>query len=179
MTAMRGAGAAWPPAGWIALARREPRLMQRGVSPRPVQLTPGNLRLITDAHDKINTSVRYTPDKPGRDIWGVFGQVRGWLTGRLLMTGDCDDYAAEKMRLLLDAGFGRALRLITCRVAGEHHLVMGVDIIRPNGEADVLILDNREAALWSWDRGPMRSYVWLKRSVPGRFLWEHIAKKAD
>ena len=177
MTIMRGTGAAWPPAGWIALIGREPRLMQRGITPAPVQLTPGNLRLITAAHDKINTSVRYARDAPGEDTWGVFGQARGWLTGRMLKTGDCDDYVTEKMRAGLDLGIGGSLRMITCRAGGEHHLVLGIDIIRPNGEGDTLILDNRHSALWSWDRGPMRNYAWGKRSVPGRFLWQHIAKE--
>ncbi len=46
MTAMQGAGAARPPLAWLALLSREPRLMQRGVVPRSIELTrsvPGRL----------------------------------------------------------------------------------------------------------------------------------------
>ncbi len=137
MTTMQGLGAAPPPVAWLALLGREPRLMQPGVAPRRAELTAEVTEFLRFVHDDVNASIRYAPDAPGRDRWGVLGWRRAWgLTGRRwLRVGDCDDYAVEKLRRLIGLGLG--------------------------GTADTLILDNRVPGLWSWRRGPMARLRWL------------------
>ena len=111
-------GAARPPVAWLALLGREPRLMQRGVAPRSLELTPEVSERLRFVQDDVNASIRYAPDAAGRDRWGVLGWRRVWgLDGRRwLRVGDCDDYAVEKLRRLLGLDFGGCARLVVCRV---------------------------------------------------------------
>ncbi len=171
MTAMNGAGAARPPVAWLALLGREPRLMQRGVAPRSLELTPEVSERLGFVQDDVNAAIRYAPDAAGRDRWGVIGWRRVWgLDGRRwLRVGDCDDYAVEKLRRLIGLGWGGCARLVACRAGGRGHLVLAVD-----GGSDTLILDNRVPGLWSWRDGPMARVRWLARSVPGRLAWERV-----
>ena len=171
MTAMNGAGAARPPLAWLALLGREPRLMQRGVVPRDLELTAEVRERLRFIQDDVNASIRYAPDPPGRDRWGVLGRRRAWgLDGRRwLRVGDCDDYAVEKLRRSIGLGWGGSARLVACRAGGRGHLVLAVD-----GATDTLILDNRVPGLWSWRDGPMARVRWLTRSVPGRLAWERV-----
>ncbi len=171
MTTMQGLGAAPPPVAWLALLGREPRLMQPGVAPRRAELTAEVTERLRFGQDDVNASIRYAPDAPGRDRWGVLGWRRAWgLTGRRwLRVGDCDDYAVEKLRRLIGLGLGDSARLVACTAAGRGHLVLAVD-----GTTDTLILDNRVPGLWSWRRGPMARLRWRTRSVPGRPAWERV-----
>ncbi len=168
---MQGGGGARPPWGWLALMGRAPRLMQRGVAPRALEFTPEAIERLRFVQDDVNASIRYAPDAPGRDLWGVLGWRRVWgLDGRRwLRVGDCDDYAVEKLRRLIGLGLGGCARLVVCRAGGRAHLVLAVD-----GTADTLILDNRVPGLWSWRDGPMTRVRWLTRSVPGRLAWERV-----
>ncbi len=158
MTTMHGAGAARPPLAWLALLGREPQLMQRGVAPRSIELTPEVSERLRFVQDDVNASIRYAPDAAGRDRWGVLGGRRVWgLDGRRwLRVGDCDDYAVEKLRRLIGLGLGGCARLVACRAGGRPHLVLAVD-----AGTDTLILDNRVPGLWSWRQGPMARVRWL------------------
>ncbi len=55
--------------------------MQRGVAPRSLELTPEASERLRFVQDDVNASIRYAPDPPGRDRWGVpaWRRVR-WLT---------------------------------------------------------------------------------------------------
>ncbi len=76
MAIMQGLGAALPPAAWLALLGREPRLMQPGVAPRRVELTAAVTKSLRFVQDDVKASIRYAPDAPGRDRWGVLGRRR-------------------------------------------------------------------------------------------------------
>ena len=172
---MQGAGPALPPAAWLALVARRPRLLQRGVVPRSIELTAEVTERLRFVQNDVNTSILYTRDPPGQDRWGVLGWRKIWgLAGRRwIHIGDCDDYAVEKMRrsLDLDLGLAGSLRLVTCHTWRENHLVLAVD-----GTSDTLILDNRRQGVWSWNAPTFERYRWLARSVPGRVAWERIRK---
>lgn len=161
-----------PPAAWLALAAREPRLLQLGVRPGPIHLTPERRAGLKAIQDGVNDGVRYQRDAAGRDVWGVFGRTFGVLTGRLILTGDCDDYAVEKFRRVIAAGWGRAARLVIA-YAGEPHMVLAIE-----AHHRWLVLDNRHPGLWDAAAPRFGGYVWKCRSVPGRLRWERLEGRA-
>ncbi len=59
-----------PPAAWLALLAREPRLLQLGVRPGPIHLTPERRAGLKAIQDGVNDGVRYQRDAAGRDVWG-------------------------------------------------------------------------------------------------------------
>ncbi|HSF96244.1 MAG TPA: transglutaminase-like cysteine peptidase, partial [Thermohalobaculum sp.] len=94
------------------------------------------------------------------------------LTGRLILTGDCDDYAVEKFRRVIAAGWGRAARLVIA-YAGEPHMVLAIE-----AHHRWLVLDNRHPGLWDAAAPRFGGYVWKCRSVPGRLRWERLEGRA-
>ena len=162
-----------PPAAWIALIAREPRLALRAYRPGRVAMTPVRVAQLGSVQDSVNATIRYVPDTPGRDVWGVLGWRKVWgLTGRRwVRVGDCDDYAVAKLRRLLGLGFGGSLRLVACRYGRVPHLVVAVDTT-----SSTLILDNRIPGVWPWDDPRFAGYRWIKSSVPGRLRWARVGQ---
>lgn len=95
------------------------RVARRSIRKALVRLTPERLREIGSVNQRINASIRPTPDAPGPlgDRW-LLSPTRG----------DCDDYAVTKRAALLKAGWpSRSLLLAAARLPdGQDHLVLVV-----------------------------------------------------
>lgn len=94
---------------------------------------PG-LQQVTMINSWVNHRLRFVDDRVGGDNWASASQSlqRG--------TGDCEDYAIAKLKLLEASGFDRrALFLVIARdlVRQADHAVLAVQI-----GADLMILDN-------------------------------------
>ena len=98
----------------------------------------------------VNISVVPTTDM---DHWGVVDRWDYPLDGR----GDCEDYALQKRRLLMGAGFPRQALLMTVVKdhAGEGHAVLTVKTTRGD-----FVLDNMVDTVVGWDQ---TGYRFVKR----------------
>ena len=172
MTHMRFGPPCAPPAAWLALIARKPRLAMRSYKPSQAPSDGRTSGILYRVQEAVNGSIRYQAES--RDVWGVLGWRKIWgLTGRRwIRVGDCDDYAVEKLRRLLEEqGFGGSLRLVMCRYGGVAHLVLACITSKTTW-----ILDNRRHGIWPWDNGRFADYDWIAASVPGRLRWARIIK---
>ena len=172
MTRMALAGRCRPPAAWLAMILAESRLAMRRHKPLPIHLTSERAKQLRDVQDTVNAGFLY--EREARDTWGKWNWRRiVTLAGksRWLRFGDCDDFAAEKLRRLLSLGFGGSLHLVVCRVGLTGHLVLAVDTTETT-----LILDNRLSGVWPWEDPRFGRYDWISSSVPGRKLWARIGE---
>jgi len=107
-----------------------------------------------------------------RSDWSAYGVNDRWATpladGRRY--GDCEDYALEKRRLLIQAGVpAQALdiALATTRWGDSHAVLL---LSAGGGE---YVLDNLDAWILPWDQAP---YRWRARQVGGDpFHWVRAA----
>ncbi len=169
---MRFGASCAPPVAWLAMIARRPRLAMRSYKPSQAPADRHTIDTIWRAQESVNASIRYQADVRG-DVWGVLGWRKIWgLTGqRWVQVGDCDDYAAEKLRRLLRLDFGGSLRLILCQYDNIGHLVLAVETTE-----ETFILDNRKAGIWTWDDPTFLSYRWIAASVPGSLQWARIVQ---
>ena len=170
MTRMVLSGRCRPPAAWLALVMGEPRLAMLKHKPQTIDLTPAQTTQLHDVQDAVNAGARY--EREAKDVWGRWKWRRIFtLAGRWkwIRVGDCDDFAAEKLRRLLGMGFGGSLRLVMCKIGLTGHLVLAVDTLETT-----LVLDNRHNGVWPWDDARFDLYTWVASSVPGRKMWARI-----
>lgn len=103
------------------------------------------------AVNKTINKMRYQTDlsKYGTpDLWTAKIQEAG--------SGDCDDYALTKRRILIERGYNwEHLQPAICKYRGEGHLVL---LVRT--DKGFLILDNISDTISTW---PGRGYEWLYR----------------
>jgi predicted transglutaminase-like cysteine proteinase len=123
-----------------------------------IDLDQTNRRQLAEINASVNRSIQPTNDTDGQDQWDVD-----------VASGDCEDFALTKRRLLISAGWQPgALRLAVVRTAeGEGHAVLVVK----TSEGD-LVLDNRTNAIRLWNRAGL---TWLKiQSEQNPKLWYEI-----
>lgn len=107
-----------------------------------------------------------------RSDWSAYGVNDRWATPLAYgqRYGDCEDYALEKRRLLIEAGVpAQALNiaLATTRWGDSHAVLL---LSAGGGE---YVLDNLDAWILPWDQAP---YRWRARQVGGDpFLWVRAA----
>lgn len=139
------------PIGWVQFcAEYDPECKTKPSMPRDVVLSGQAWRDLVRVNRWVNASIRPITDL---EHWGVVERWNFPDDGY----GDCEDYALEKRRMLLDAGWPREALLITVvrDQNGEGHAVLTAKTDK--GE---FILDNQrdEILLWS-DTG----YRFVKR----------------
>jgi predicted transglutaminase-like cysteine proteinase len=146
-----------PPNGWNAFCDSAP-----GHCAPPVQETAGlpsgpeALAALAEINQAVNDAIA-----PMTDL-AQFGVLDRWtlpLTTDDTTIGDCEDYALEKRRMLIEAGWPpEALRLAvaTSKETGVHAALIALTT-----EGDY-VLDNLvdEVRLWT-----MTDYIWLKRQA--------------
>lgn len=101
---------------------------------------------------QVNRHVRQVSDRTrfGRlDVWQASGISRG-------ATGDCEDIALEKRKLLIDAGVP-ADRLFLAVAYGRARLGLHVVLIARTDLGDV-VLDSRSSSITFWSDAP---YTWI------------------
>ncbi len=156
------------PIGHYEFCMREPAECQptRGTT-AAVNLTRDLWARIIEVNNAVNAMV--TP-RTDYEMWGV-EEYWSYPVGGM---GDCEDYALEKRRLLMQAGVPASSLLITVvrQPNGDGHAVLTVRTSMGD-----YILDNLELRVLAWTETP---YRYLKRQAPehaGR--WQTIHDGRD
>ena len=155
-TPMPGGRPCLPPLGWIYLFGKCRHLF--GVAEKSVVvLTEPLLEEMVAVNRQVDVEIKYVRS-PARTEKGYLAQEEG----------DCRAFAFQKQRRLVERGWQHgALRLSTCRTEhGVHHVLLTVETDR-----GTWLLDNHQIGVHAWTDP---KYRWLKREVPGRFMWERI-----
>lgn len=108
--------------------------------------------LLRRVNRQVNRHVRQVSDMirfARRDVWQASGIGRG-------ATGDCEDIALEKRKLLLAAGVP-ADRLFLALTYGRSGVGLHLVLIARTGAGDV-VLDSRNADIAPWTNAP---YTWI------------------
>jgi predicted transglutaminase-like cysteine proteinase len=106
-----------------------------------VALTPVNWQLVSEVNKSVNTSIREATDL---EVYGVPERWEYPTSG----AGDCEDFALQKRKILMEAGLPRQALLMTV-VTDENGFGHAVLTVRTaNGD---FILDNRTDRILSWE----------------------------
>jgi predicted transglutaminase-like cysteine proteinase len=136
-------------------------------STAPVELTRSLWSRIIEVNNLVNTMI--TP----RTDWEMWGVEEYW-SYPVAGYGDCEDYALEKRRLLMQAGIPASSLLMTVvrQPNGEGHAVLTVRTSMGD-----YILDNLELRVLPWTQ---TQYRYLKRQTPHHAgQWETIHDGRD
>ena len=130
------------------------------------QLDKSQLKLITNINRDVNRDVRKAND------FDIYGMLEFWSLPRVIdgkMYGDCEDYALEKRRRLIEAGVpAETLSMAVAVTArGERHAVLVVAF-----ESGDIVLDNLTPWPTPWSQ---LNYTWIQRQVAGSTAWTTIS----
>ncbi|WP_297507250.1 transglutaminase-like cysteine peptidase [uncultured Caulobacter sp.] len=120
------------------------------------------LKLLNQVNQSVNREVRKASDLE------LYGVDEYWSLPRVIngkKYGDCEDYALEKRRQLIEAGVPEsALSLAVAVTArGESHAVLMISL-----KSGDWVLDNLTPWATPWQD---LNYHWVERQVPGTALW--------
>lgn len=144
--------------------------------PLPLAAGPELFALLNRVNQSINQSIR------PRDDIDQYGVEEFWTLPLTLPSngtdgtpqGDCEDYALEKRRALIEAGIpAEALFLaVGHSIATGRHAVLMV-----RTDQGDYVLDNMTPYILPWAQ---TGYVWLSRQVPGNMLaWQRMTPLAS
>lgn len=130
------------------------------------RLTKDQMRLINTINRQVNREVQKADD------FDLYGMIEYWSLPRVIngkMYGDCEDYALEKRRRLIEAGVPAAALSMAVAVTarGESHAVLVVAF-----EQGDWVLDNLTP--WATPWGEL-NYHWIQRQVAGSSAWTTIS----
>lgn len=121
--------------------------------------------LLNRVNQSINMAIRPRDDL---DLHGVSEYWTLPLSVEGIAEGDCEDYALEKRRALLEAGIPETALFLAVghsRATGRHAV-----LVVSTGSGDY-VLDNMTPHIVPWSQAP---YTWLMRQMPGDLLaWRH------
>jgi predicted transglutaminase-like cysteine proteinase len=144
-------GETLPPIGWVQFCGENPADCQVAVLPaRVAKLDSRAWRELVRINREVNDAVEATSDL---DHWGALEKWSYPTDGK----GDCEDYALEKRKRLMEAGWPRQALLITVvrDKKGDGHAILTVRTDRGD-----FVLDNQESRVKGWaDTG----YDFVKR----------------
>lgn len=148
---MQSGGRTTQPVGHYELCQRD-RAECEQVTPRqaPTELTRALWAHIVEVNNLVNTMVVPRTDM---EIWGVEEQWSYPTNG----VGDCEDYALEKRRRLMQAGMpaGNLLITVVRQPNGDGHAVLTV-----RTSLGDFVLDNLEPRVLAWHE---TRYEFLKK----------------
>jgi len=160
---MHTGGRTTQPVGHYELCRQLPQeCRQRTAKQEPVELTRKLWATIVAVNNAVNTEVQPRTDM---EMWGK-EEVWSYPTSGF---GDCEDYALEKRRRLMQAGVpaGDLLMTVARQPNGDGHAVLTV-----RTSLGEFILDNLEARVQAWND---TDYTYLKRqSTQNSGVWVTI-----
>jgi predicted transglutaminase-like cysteine proteinase len=140
-----------PPIGWVQFCGENPAECQVPVlTARPAPLDDRRWKQLVRINRDVNDEVEPMSDL---EHWGTLERWSYPTDGK----GDCEDYALEKRKRLMEAGWPRQSLLITVvrDKKGDGHAVLTVKTERGD-----FILDNQETRIKAWtDTG----YRFVKR----------------
>ena len=137
-----------------------------GVDYERIDMDMSVLALLRTVNNQVNDMMRPSTDERTygvEDYWNDPALVYG-------VRGDCEDFALEKRRLLIDRGMpAAALSIAIVRTRrDEEHAVLVV-----TSKAGDYVLDNLAADVKPWRRS---GYTWISRQGPGDDLsWVSLA----
>jgi predicted transglutaminase-like cysteine proteinase len=140
-----------PPIGWVQFCGDNPQECNvQAMAPRVASLDDRRWKQLVRINRDVNEAIEPVSDL---EHWG---QLEKWsfpTDGK----GDCEDYALEKRRRLIEAGWPRQSLLITVvrDKKGDGHAVLTVKTERGD-----FVLDNQEARVKAWDD---TGYQFVKR----------------
>ncbi|MEK0085611.1 transglutaminase-like cysteine peptidase [Benzoatithermus flavus] len=146
------------PAGWLNHCMTDLAACQPVDDAATVPADQAHMALLTGIQHAVNRSIEPRREPPGQDLWSVAPR-----------SGDCEDYALTKQRLLRLAGLPRrAVRLATVELPnGEEHVVLTVETTR-----GTLVLDNLHAEVMHFNR---LGYRWYAIEEPSLGLrWKEL-----
>jgi predicted transglutaminase-like cysteine proteinase len=164
---MPAGGATDVPYGWADFCRRYVSECGGGwIPPRDVILTPGKRKMIEGVNKWVNAHVQPISDM---EHWGVLDQWDYPYDG----TGDCEDYALLKRKILIDEGLPRQALLMTV-VRDEQNEGHAVLTVKTDGGDFILDNLNDEVKLWN-----KTGYRFVKRqSQTNQNVWAQIGDPA-
>ena len=156
---------AGPPPGFFDFCQRLPEECKRvAATPAVVELTPerrGELERVQSDVNRRITAVEDIDQYGWREHW----------TYPTSGSGDCEDFALEKRRALIAAGWpAQALFLAVARIpSGKAHTVL----VAATSDGD-FVLDNLKSAVMPWQRLP---YAWkIRQSAASPARWYNIPR---
>lgn len=138
------------PIGHVDFCRRYPQECEiTARSSDPMVLTPQRWQALLDVNYSVNTAVKPETDEQ------LYGKAEYWTYPTA--AGDCEDYALQKQRLLVESGFPESDVLLTVVLQpnGDGHAVLTVHTDRGD-----FILDNMQPKVLLWSD---TDYTYLKR----------------
>jgi predicted transglutaminase-like cysteine proteinase len=146
----------------VALAAAEPAPTTLAWTTRDQR---DQLKLLNQVNQTVNREVKKASDLD------LYGMPEYWSLPRLIdgkLYGDCEDYALEKRRRLIEAGVPEsALSLAVAVTArGESHAVLMISL-----KSGDMVLDNLTPWATPWED---LNYRWVQRQVPGTALWTTV-----
>ncbi len=151
-----------PPSGFIGFCLRNRKDCEGGTdSPVIPELTAARWSELNAVNDYVNRLPQVSDqDRYGKPEYWAYADAQG---------GDCEDFALEKRRLLIEKGWPVEALLLTtvCEWNGAGHAVLVIETDR--GE---YVLDNKNWAIVAWKDAP---YTWNKRQSRERpYIWVNI-----
>lgn len=130
------------------------------LGPAAIALTAKTWKTLVTINDHVNRTVEPVTDQ---EHWGVAERWDYPTDGK----GDCEDYALEKRRLLIQAGLPRQALLMTVvrDKKGDGHAVLTV--VTDRGD---YVLDNQEASVLAWDTTGYRFVKRQGRDNPNHWI---------
>jgi len=154
------------PAGALRPVAPAPTVAPVMLAAGPAQLGKGQLKLITSINRDVNREVQKANDLD------LYGMPEYWTLPQVVdgkMYGDCEDYALEKRRRLIEAGVpAEALSMaVVVTRRGERHAVLVVAF-----ETGDVVLDNLTPWPTPW---AALGYTWIQRQVAGSNAWTTVS----
>lgn len=124
------------PAGFYRMCIDSPSDCRRASQTRVLSVEE-----VQEINSSVNASIRPRVEFPGKDDWRMGPR-----------TGDCEDYAITKRRLLIARGLGSAnARIAVGELKGGSHAVLLVTL-----SGQTYVLDNLTNTIWSAERSTMK-----------------------
>jgi len=140
-----------PPIGWVQFCSDEPQqCVVPTLAPRPATLDDKRWKQLVRINRDVNDEIEPMSDL---EHWGTLEKWSFPADAK----GDCEDYAIEKRKRLIDAGWPRQALLLTVvrDKKGDGHAVLTVKTDRGD-----FILDNQESRIKGWTE---TGYKFVKR----------------
>lgn len=154
------------PAGALRPVAPAPTVAPVVLAAGTAQLGKGQLKLITSINRDVNREVQKAND------FDLYGMPEYWTLPQVIdgkMYGDCEDYALEKRRRLIEAGVSAealSMAVVVTR-RGERHAVLVVAF-----ESGDVVLDNLTPWPTPW---AALGYTWIQRQVAGSNAWTTVS----
>jgi predicted transglutaminase-like cysteine proteinase len=153
------------PAGTVRPAAVAPTALAAAPVSHAAELDKSQLKLITAVNRNVNREVHKASD------FDLYGLQEFWSLPRVVdgkMYGDCEDFALEKRRRLVEAGVpAEALSMaVVVTRKGERHAVLVVAF-----ETGDMVLDNLTPWPTPWAE---LNYTWVQRQVAGTSTWTTV-----